>query len=194
GNFHATVPGLTQFPSDVWPPVNLEFQVYHVMINLGFLFPLLGVVGWLYWRRRRDTQMPRLVLWVFVSTVFLAEMAPLAAWWPAECGRQPWIVWNVLRTADAVSPTLRTGQALGSLIMFALLYLLLLILFVFLLDRKIKHGPERLPGGDEPDELPNTVRELFRTAREPRAHGEEVKEPVARWSVVCAVRGDHAWL
>src|SRR5262249_50313063 len=167
----------------VWPPVNLVFQAYHVMIDLGFLFPLIGVVGWWYWRRRRDAgTTPRPILWAFVATVFLAEVATIAGWWTAEIGRQPWIVWNVLRTSDAVSPTLRTGQALGSLIMFALLYLLLLVLFVFLLDRKIKHGPEPVGGEDRPDELPNTVRELFRSARAPRAHSEEEEgeEPVAR--------------
>ena len=64
--------------------------------------------------------------------------------------------------------------------MFALLYLLLLVLFVFLLDRKIKHGPERVGGQEQADALPNTVRELFRSSREPRAHSEEVDEPVAR--------------
>jgi cytochrome d ubiquinol oxidase subunit I len=183
GNFHATVPGLAQstqqFPRTDWPPVNLTFQAYHVMIDLGFLFPLIGVVGWLYWRKRRDTQMPRATLWAFVATVFLAEVATIAGWWTAEIGRQPWIVWNVLRTSDAVSPTLRTDQALTSLIMFALLYLLLLVLFVFLLDRKIKRGPEPVGGQDQADALPNTVRELFRSAREPRAHAEEVEEPVS---------------
>jgi cytochrome d ubiquinol oxidase subunit I len=180
GNFQSTVPGLTQFASDVWAPVNLTFQAYHVMIDLGFLFPLIGVVGWLYWWRRRDRGLPRPILWAFVATVFLAEVATIAGWWTAEIGRQPWIVWNVLRTSDAVSPTLRTDQVLASLIMFALLYALLLVLFVFLLDRKIKHGPERVGGEDRPDALPNTVRELFRSVREPRAHAEEeVDEPVA---------------
>jgi len=180
GSFQATVPGLTQFSSDVWAPVNLTFQAYHVMIDLGFLFPLIGVVGWLSWRKRRDGQMPRPVLWAFVATVFLAEVATIAGWWTAEIGRQPWIVWNVLRTSDAVSPTLRTGQALASLVMFALLYALLLVLFVFLLDRKIKHGPERVSGEEQANALPNTIRELFRSAREPRAHAEEVDEHVAR--------------
>jgi cytochrome d ubiquinol oxidase subunit I len=149
------------------------------MIDIGFLFPLIGVVGWLYWRRRRDRgTMPRVVLWALISTVFLAEVATIAGWWTAEIGRQPWIVWNVMRTADAVSPTLRTDQAFASLVMFALLYLLLLVLFVFLLDRKIKKGPEPLDEGDRPDSLPDTLREMFR--REPRAHAEEAPTGVAR--------------
>jgi cytochrome bd ubiquinol oxidase subunit I len=180
GNIHATVPGLSQVAPSDWAPVNLTFQAYHAMIDLGFLFPVIGVVGWLYWRKRRDGQMPRPVLWAFVATVFLAEIATIAGWWTAEIGRQPWIVWNVARTSQAVSPTLRTDQVLASLIMFALLYALLLVLFVFLLDRKIKHGPDQMGGEDQADALPNTIRELFRTAREPRAHAEGVDEPVAR--------------
>jgi cytochrome bd ubiquinol oxidase subunit I len=175
GNIHDSVPGLTQYPSDVWAPVNLTFQAYHLMIDLGFLFPLIGAVAWLYWRRRRDTgTMPRLVLWACIATVFLAEIATIAGWWTAEIGRQPWIVWNVLRTSDAISPTLRTDQVFASLVMFALLYLLLLVLFIFLLDRKIKHGPESTSEEARPEDLPNTIREMFR--REPRAHAEE--EPV----------------
>jgi cytochrome d ubiquinol oxidase subunit I len=176
GNIHSTVPGLTQFPSDTWAPVNLTFQAYHVMIDLGFLFPLIGVVGLLYWWRRRDRGLPRPILWAFVATVFLAEIATIAGWWTAEIGRQPWIVWNVLRTSDAVSPTLRTGQVFASLVMFALLYLLLLVLFVFLLDRKIKRGPEPVGEAEASEGLPNTIREMFR--REPRAHAEEVPERV----------------
>jgi cytochrome bd ubiquinol oxidase subunit I len=172
GNIHATVPGLSQVAPSDWAPVNLTFQAYHAMIDLGFLFPVIGVVGWLYWRKRRDGQMPRPVLWAFVATVFLAEIATIAGWWTAEIGRQPWIVWNVARTSQAVSPTLRTDQVLASLIMFALLYALLLVLFVFLLDRKIKHGPDQMGSEDQADALPNTIRELFRTAREPRAHAE----------------------
>jgi cytochrome d ubiquinol oxidase subunit I len=177
-DFQAVVPGLngSGFTSSVWPPVNLEFQVYHVMIDLGFLFPMIGVLAWLYWRRRRDTgTMPKIVLWACVVTVFLTEIATIAGWWTAEIGRQPWIVWNVLRTSDAVSPTLETTQVFLSLVMFALLYLLLGILFIVLLDRKIKKGPE--PVADVPEgDLPDTLREMFR--REPRAHTEEVRSGV----------------
>jgi cytochrome d ubiquinol oxidase subunit I len=179
GSFDAAVPGLTNFPKNVWAPVNLTFQAYHAMIDLGFLFPLIGVVAWFVWRRRRGQRMPRWLLWTCVSTVFLAEVATIAGWWTAEVGRQPWIVWNVLRTADAVSPTLSTGQVLASLIMFAVLYALLLVLFLFLLDRRIKHGPAPVePEG--PASLPDTFREVFSRRSQARASGElEVEENVA---------------
>jgi len=160
----ATVTGLTAFPSDVWAPVNLEFQVYHVMIDLGFLFPVIGVAGWLIWHRRRTRgrPMPGWLLRLLVATVFLAEAATIAGWWTGEVGRQPWIVWNVLRTADAASPNLRTGDVLASLITFALLYLLLLVLFLFLLDRMIRRGPEPPDLEALPADLPDTFREVFR--------------------------------
>jgi cytochrome bd ubiquinol oxidase subunit I len=165
----ATVTGLLTFPSNVWAPVNLTFQVYHLMIDLGFLFPLIGVVGWIVWhrRQRRGRAMPCWLLRVFIATVFLTEVATIAGWWTGEVGRQPWIVWNVLRTADASSPTLSTADVITSLITFALLYLLLGVLFLFLLDRMIRQGPEPVEAAEPTTPLPDTFREVFR--RQPRA-------------------------
>jgi cytochrome bd ubiquinol oxidase subunit I len=168
-NIHATVTGLETFPQDTWAPVNTTFQVYHVMIDLGFLFPLIGGLAWFLWRRRRHESLPRWVLWPLVTTVFLAEVATIAGWWTGEVGRQPWIVWNVLRTSHAVSPNLSTSQLMASLVMFALLYLLLLVLFLFLLDRKIKEGPGSVEESRAPEGLPDTFREVFRESRRPRA-------------------------
>jgi cytochrome d ubiquinol oxidase subunit I len=74
-------------------------------------------------------------------------------------------VWNLLRTADAVSPTLRTGQVAFSITMFILLYALLFALFIFLLNIKIQHGPEALETAEIPESLPDTFREVFRQAR-----------------------------
>jgi len=114
--------------------------------------------------------MPGWLLRVFIATVFLTEVATIAGWWTGEVGRQPWIVWNVLRTADASSPTLSAPEVLSSLITFALLYLLLLALFLFLLDRMIRQGPE--PAESEPStSLPDTFREVFR--RQSRASAAE---------------------
>ena len=178
GKFDAAVPGLEKFPEKNWAPVNTVFQAYHVMIDLGFLFPLIGVVAWFVWRRRKGERLPRWLLWVSISTVFLAEVATIAGWWTAEIGRQPWVVWNIMRTSAAVSPTLTTGRVLPSLITFALLYALLLVLFLFLLDRKIKHGPEAPER--HPADLPDTFRELFRQRAQARASGELELEDVTR--------------
>ena len=111
GSFDATVPGIEKFPKDDWAPVNLAFQAYHLMIDLGFLFPLIGVVVWFVWWRRKRERIPRWLLWVCISTVFLAEVATIAGWWTAEVGRQPWVVWKVLRTDAGASPTLTTGRS-----------------------------------------------------------------------------------
>jgi cytochrome d ubiquinol oxidase subunit I len=174
GNINAVVTGLTSFPSDTWAPVNLAFQVYHIMIDLGFLFPLIGLLGvvWYLWKRRLWRS--RLVLWIFVFTIFLTELATLSGWWTAEFGRQPWVVWNLLQTAQGVSPSLDTYQVLFSLAMFVVLYGLLFILFIFLLDRKIREGIEPLEEEVPVESLPNTFREVFR--RQPRARAEGIAE------------------
>jgi cytochrome d ubiquinol oxidase subunit I len=165
GRPHATVTGLTTFPSSNWAPVNLEFQVYHVMVDFGFLFVPIGLAGliFLWWKRRVYTT--RWLLWIFVVTVGLAEAATISGWWTAEVGRQPWIVWNLLRTSDAVSPGVTTRQVLSSIIMFALLYALLFALFLFLLNRKIQDGPESLDPNESHESLPDTFREVFRRHR-----------------------------
>jgi len=161
-NLDATVTGLEATPQADWPAVNLVFQVYHLMINLGMLFILIGVAGcglWI-WGRRLWTN--RWMLRVLVASVFLTELATLSGWWTAEFGRQPWIVWNVLRTDGAESPNVGSGQLIFSISMFVVLYALVLVVFLRLLDRKIKEGPPP-PSDDEAIEsLPDSFGEIFR--------------------------------
>ena len=132
------------------------------MINLGFLFIPLGLVAALYyfWGRRLWTT--RWVLWLLVLSIFLTEIATQTGWWTAEFGRQPWIVWNLLRTADAVSPVLSTGQVLFSVLMFVVLYIILFVLFIYLLNEKIQHGPDPLEENVPVSSLPDTFKDLFR--------------------------------
>lgn len=162
GNIDAEVQGLTAFSSDTWAPINLVFQVYHVMINLGFLFIPIGLVAALYYFWGRRLWRTRWVLWLLVLSIFLTELATQMGWWTAEFGRQPWIVWNLLRTADAVSPVLDTGQVLFSLLMFVALYAVLFVLFIYLLNEKIQHGPDPLEEAVPVASLPDTFREVFR--------------------------------
>jgi cytochrome d ubiquinol oxidase subunit I len=161
GSFDAQVQGLRSFPPDVWAPINLVFQVYHIMINLGFLFIPLSLVAALYffWGRRLWTT--RWVLWLLVLSIFLTEIATQTGWWTAEFGRQPWIVWNVLRTSGADSPVLDANQVLFSLIMFVALYAVLFVLFIYLLNEKIQHGPEPLDENVQVTSLPDTFRDIF---------------------------------
>ena len=170
----AVVQGLTAFPSENWAPINLTFQVYHYMFDMGMIFPLIGVIGLFFLWFGRQVFIVRPLLWVFVATIVLTETATIAGWWTAEIGRQPWIVWNILRTSDAVSPTLRGDQVFLSFLMFVALYALLFSLFIFLLNKKIQEGPEALDEPSYPTSLPDTFREVFRQARggQQRASGE----------------------
>lgn len=163
GNTDATVKGLSSFPQDNWAPVNLSFQAYHLMIDLAMLFGLIGLVGagLYYWKQRIFER--RLVLWVLVANVALTEVAIISGWWTTEVGRQPWIVWNLLKTEDGVSSTLTTGQVAASLGMFVVLYVLLLALFLFLLNARIHQGPAPLEEVETAavSSLPDSFREVF---------------------------------
>ncbi len=161
-NPRAVVTGLNSFPSETWSPINLVFQVYHLMINLGGLFIAIGLLGVLYyfWGRRLWTA--RWVLWIFVVSIFLTELATMSGWWTAEFGRQPWIVWNLLRTSDAVSPLLQGFQVGASVLMFVVLYAILFILFLYLLNEKIQHGPDPIADETAVSSLPDTFKEIFR--------------------------------
>ena len=113
-NPQAYVTGLNDFPGQPLPPIALLFQVYHLMFGLGSLFVPIGLLGGLFYFLRKgkkgDPDRPRRiwdarwVLRLFVITVFFVEVAIIAGWWTAEIGRQPWVVYNVLLTADGVRP------------------------------------------------------------------------------------------
>jgi cytochrome d ubiquinol oxidase subunit I len=174
GNFIETVVGLDRFRPEDRPPVLIPFASYHIMIGLGVFFVVVTLLAsYLFWRGRLwDT---RWLLWVFVFAVVAAMVANQLGWVAAEVGRQPWIVhppleWTDdgdlvvgsdgfveydervgLRTVDAVSPSVSANQVLGSVIGFGLIYLLLAAVWLFVLDRKIRHGPEP-PGGSDDEE------------------------------------------
>jgi cytochrome d ubiquinol oxidase subunit I len=140
------------------------FQAYHWMFNLGFLFVPIGLLGVLMYFWKRKVFEARWLLWLFVITVFLAESAIIAGWWTAEIGRQPWIVYQVLPTTLAVSPSLSTTDVAISLTMFIVLYSLLFIVFLYLLNGKIQQGPEQLKDVESVpvSSLPDTFRQIFR--------------------------------
>ena len=170
GDFNATVKGLNSFPPDTWPPIQLTFQSYHFMVAMGGIFIAIGLIGGLFFLWKRRLWQHPLPLWLFVISVFLAEFATIAGWWTAEFGRQPWIVWELLRTVDAGSPILAGYQVLLSVLMFVALYALLFALFLYLLNEKIQHGPESLEDVEAVavDSLPDSFRDIFSRQR-PRA-------------------------
>ncbi|MDK9700528.1 MAG: cytochrome ubiquinol oxidase subunit I [bacterium] len=141
GDSKAPVTGLNAFPAADRPPVNVVFQTYHAMVAIGmFLIGLSLLTAYGVWKCQ-ITQW-RLVLWVLVFTVLLPQAANLLGWMSAEIGRQPWIVYGLLRTKDGLSPNVVASQVWSSLIIFGLIYALLLAVFLYLLNDKIQHGPE----------------------------------------------------
>ncbi len=160
-DFQGEVQGLEDFPRDEWAPVNLTFQVYHVMIDLGVLFMAISGVAVALWAWKGRLWDQRWMLWVLVSTIVLTHIATQAGWWTAEFGRQPWVVWHELRTADAYSPLVGDSQVVFSIAMFVVLYALLFVLFIYLLDRKIRDGPPEPQDTDHLESLPDTFAEVF---------------------------------
>jgi cytochrome d ubiquinol oxidase subunit I len=151
-DFSKPVTGLDQLESDYGrPPVWLVFQAYHLMIGLGMLF--IGSTLLACWCWMRGTLFrKRWLLWFFVVAVIPAFAANEVGWAAAEVGRQPWVVYPMrdagghlvggLRTADGVSEVVTSDLVLGSIVMFGFIYALLFALWVFLLDRAIRQGPQ----------------------------------------------------
>lgn len=140
-DFDAPITGLDAFPKEDQPSqVNAVFQFYHIMVALGMLMILLTLFASFQWWRGKLFEQ-RWLLWAFVFAVMAPQIANQAGWFAAEMGRQPWVVYGLLRTSDALSKSVGANQVLFSLIMFSLIYTLLLVLFLYLLNKKIKHGP-----------------------------------------------------
>jgi cytochrome d ubiquinol oxidase subunit I len=135
------VTGLNEFVPEDRPPVNVVFQSYHLMVAIGMALILISLLGLFFWWRGTLFD-KKWMLWVMVISVLLPQAGNQLGWMSAEVGRQPWIVYGLLRTSDAISKAVEPGQIWFSLVLFGLIYLLLFVLFIFLLDRKIKHGPE----------------------------------------------------
>ena len=141
GDSKAPITGLDAFPEADRPPVNIVFQTYHAMVAIGmFLIGLSFLTAYGVWKQKISKW--RAVLWILVFSVLLPQAGNLLGWMSAEIGRQPWIVYGLLRTRDGLSPNVVAGQVWTSIIIFGLIYSMLLAVFIFLLNDKIKHGPD----------------------------------------------------
>jgi cytochrome d ubiquinol oxidase subunit I len=146
----AEVHGLTDFPRQQWPTnVPLLYYAYHIMVGLGTIFAgVLALAGFLLWRGRLfDTP---LVLWALMLMAPFPYIANTAGWMTAELGRQPWVVYGLMRTATASSPQVVEGNALFTLIGFAGMYAALAVLFLFLIYLEVQRGPGA-PGANAED-------------------------------------------
>jgi cytochrome d ubiquinol oxidase subunit I len=137
----ASVKGLKDFPKDERPPVTLTFVAFRTMVGLGFLFALLTVVGW--FKRNKLLESPGF-LKVMLYAIPLPYIALQAGWIVTEVGRQPWIVYGLMKTRDAVSPIAasQVGVSLGA---FILVYSLLGAAAFYLMIRYARLGPQPLP-------------------------------------------------
>jgi cytochrome bd ubiquinol oxidase subunit I len=139
-DFSKPVPGLDQFEPDI-PPVAVPFYSFHIMAGLGTYFIALTLFAlWLHVKKRLFDK--KWLLWIFVFSVIGPFLANELGWVAAEVGRQPWIVYNLLRTSEAVSPNLSASQVAGSIAMFGVIYALLFAVWIFLLNDKIQKGPQ----------------------------------------------------
>lgn len=142
-DFSADVTGLKAAAPDPQdrPPINFAFQLFHLMVAVGFAMIALACLGCFYaWRRTLMEK--RWLLWLLVLSVLGPQIANQAGWFAAEVGRQPWIVQGLLKTSEGLSAVVTANAVLSSLILFTFIYGLLFAVFVYLLNEKIQHGPD----------------------------------------------------
>ncbi|HEY9162366.1 MAG TPA: cytochrome ubiquinol oxidase subunit I [Desulfomonilia bacterium] len=143
-DFNAEVKGLRDWPKEDRPPVLPVFAGFRLMVGLGMLFMLLSAVSVFIaftGRAGRWSWFLKLLPFVIPLPYIAAELG----WIVAEMGRQPWIVYRVMRTTDAVSPSVGSGQVMFTIISFVFIYGLLAALDIFLLAKSARKGPEIAP-------------------------------------------------
>ena len=142
GTFRAEVQGLDKVPREDWPePLPLLYYAYHIMAGLGTYFALLMVVSaFLLWRGKLFHT--RWALWPLMLSFPLPYIANTAGWMTAEIGRQPWVVYGLMRTSQGYSKYVSAGNGLFTLLGFMGMYSVLSILFIVLIYRIVSRGPE----------------------------------------------------
>jgi cytochrome bd ubiquinol oxidase subunit I len=138
----AEVKGLNEFPREDWPDnIPLLYFSYHIMVGLGtILLAVMALSAFLLVRGALFTS--RTALWLLLLMTPFPYIATTAGWMTAELGRQPWIIYGVMRTAAGLSPHVSSGNGLFTLLGFMGLYMVLGVLFLFLVWQEIEHGPE----------------------------------------------------
>lgn len=136
GSTSAEVRGLNEFPRDNWPPVPIVHVAFQVMVGCGTLLAGTGAAALLFARLRPHWLYHRRFLWLLVLCCPLGFVALEAGWTVTEVGRQPWIIYGLLRTKDALTPM--PGVAY-SLALYCGVYVLLTVVVIFLMRRQIQH-------------------------------------------------------
>lgn len=142
----ARVQGLDEVPDELEPPIEITYFSYHFMIALGSLFALMAFLG-AFLMITRKIHSAVWYHWLLLLTIPLPLVANEVGWMAAEIGRQPWAVYNILKTAESASVVVPAGQILFTIILFSLLYILLFFVFMKILISIIKQGPEKISTG-----------------------------------------------
>jgi cytochrome bd ubiquinol oxidase subunit I len=132
--------GLTDCPPQDRPPVLIPFFAFRVMVGCGMIMLLLAWIGTYLSVKNRIEQNRALLYCIFLSFP-LPHIAILTGWFTAEVGRQPWTVYGVLRTADALTPFLTTRAATISLIVFCFVYVFIFAFGILYIYRLLRAGP-----------------------------------------------------
>lgn len=141
----AEVRGLDAFPREDWPTnIPLLYYSYHIMVGLGTIFiAIMVIAAWMLWRKILFTK--RSFLWIVMLGFPFPYIANTAGWWTVELGRQPWLVYGLLRTVEGTSTVVSAGNTLFTLIGFAGMYFVLGVLFILLVISTINKGPDPAP-------------------------------------------------
>ncbi len=145
----AEVKGLDAFPRDQWPDnIPLLYYAYHIMVGLGTIFITIAVVGVLLLVTKR-LYTTRWILWIVLLSFPFPYIANTAGWLTAELGRQPWVVYGLMRTAHGISPNVSAGNGMFTLLGFLGMYFIIGVLFLILALRIIARGPGDAGAGEE---------------------------------------------
>ena len=151
GDINGQIKGLENWDQSLWPPVAMTFVGFHTMVGLGGLMLMLMLVGIFFlWRKTIEKQ----TLWLklAVLAIPLPILAVELGWMTAEVGRQPWIVYNLMRTVEGTSPAVSSGDVAISIVGIVLLYSLLLFLWLYAIRKEIAKGPDPDPSiASEPE-------------------------------------------
>jgi cytochrome bd ubiquinol oxidase subunit I len=151
-SLHSKEVGLTDFPRTSRPPIAVPFFAFRVMVGCGIVMLLIAWMG-TYLSRKGHLERNRVLMWLTFLSFPLPFIAILTGWFTAEVGRQPWTIYGLLRTADAVTPILTTAAATISLLVYCALYGVIGtfgVLFIYRMLRAGPSGPMALPPAPSP--------------------------------------------
>jgi len=140
GNFTSAEVGLESFPREDRPPVLIPFFAFRIMVGMGLVMLAVSWFGnWLRWRGKLEST--RWFLWGTFLSFPTGFIAILTGWYTAEVGRQPWVVYGLLRTKDAVTPSLTGGDVLFSLVAYIVVYLGFISFGIYYVYKLLRDGP-----------------------------------------------------